>query len=97
VDPQSTPEDVAKSAVSLNASGHYNEAEDLVNEAISLHYSSALLYATLSEILHAQGRLRDALLAIKKARELEPSNVEYVFAEGTMSLKQRESRNNRIL
>ena len=29
VDPQWTPEEVAKSAISLNASGHHKEAEDL--------------------------------------------------------------------
>jgi tetratricopeptide (TPR) repeat protein len=97
LDTQSTPEDLAKSAVSLNASGHYNEAEDLVKEALSLHSTSSLLYATLAEILRAQGRLRDALSAIKMARELEPTNVDYVFTEGTLSLKQRESRNSRIL
>jgi tetratricopeptide (TPR) repeat protein len=97
VDPQCTPEDVAKSAISLNASGHHKDAEDLIREAISLHCSSAHLYASLAEILNSQGRLRDALAAIKRARELEPSNVEYVVAEGTLSLRHREIRNKQIL
>ena len=92
VDPQSTPEDVAKSAVSLNASGHHKEAEDLILEAISVHPSSACLYATLAEILDGQGRLRDAIAAINQARKIEPDNVDYVFSEGTLSLRQREIR-----
>jgi tetratricopeptide (TPR) repeat protein len=97
VDPQRTPEDVAKSAISLNASGHHKDAEDLIREAISLHCSSAHLYASLAEILNSQGSLRDALAAIKRARELEPNNVEYVVAEGTLSLRQREIRNKQVL
>jgi tetratricopeptide (TPR) repeat protein len=97
VDGESTPEDVAKSAVSLNASGHHKEAEDLIREALSVHYSSAHLNATFAEILSGQGRLREALAAIKRARELEPDNVDYIVAEGTLSLRQRESRNSRIL
>jgi len=97
VDPQSVPEDVAECAVSLNASGHHKEAEDLIREALSLHPSSAHLHATLAEILCVQGRLRDARTAIKRARELEPGNVEYVVAEGTLSLRERESRNSQVL
>jgi tetratricopeptide (TPR) repeat protein len=97
VDPQRTPVDVANSAIALNASGNHMEAEDLIREAISLHWSSALLYATLAEILNSQGRLRDALEAIKRARELEPNNVEYVVAEGTLSLRQRQIRNKQVL
>jgi tetratricopeptide (TPR) repeat protein len=97
VDPQQNPEEVAKSAVSLNASGHHKEAEDLIREALSLHYCSAQLNATLAEILRSQGRLQDALAAIKRARELDSDNVEYLVAEGTLSLRERESRNSRVL
>jgi tetratricopeptide (TPR) repeat protein len=97
VDPGSDPEVVAKCAISLNASGHHNEAEDLIREALSVHPSSAHLNATLSEILRVQGRIRDARTAIKRARELEPDNVEYVVAEGTLSLREREIRNSKVL
>lgn len=97
LEPRATPEDVADLAASLNASGHHKEAEDLVMEALSLHCSSAHLYATLSEILRVQGRLREALAAIKRAREIEPNEVDYVVAEGNLSLRVRANRNSRIL
>lgn len=97
LDLQSTPEDIAKFAVSLNASGRHKEAEDLIKEALSLHCSSAHLYAKLAEIFQVQGRIRDALAAIKRARDLEPENVEHLVVEGTLSLISRDSRNTQIL
>ncbi|MFC7335993.1 tetratricopeptide repeat protein [Haloferula chungangensis] len=94
IDPgDAEPETIAEAAESLNAKGSHGAAEDLLRQAISVHSSSALLHATLAEILAANGRLRDASSYIKKARELDPNNVDYVVYDAKLSLQHRENKN----
>ncbi len=91
------PESVAQDAISLNAKGCHGDAEALLRQALSLHCSSALLHATLAEVLAAQNRLGDAISTIKRARELDPDNVDYVVYEGKLSLQHRTNSKSQIL
>lgn len=91
------PEKIAEDAVSLNAQGAHGEAESLLRQSISLNPSSALLHATLAQVLAVQERLRDAVASIKKARELEPDNVDYLVYEGKLSLQYRDNRKSNLL
>lgn len=87
------PEDVERLGISLSSQGKHDEAEGLLRRGLSLHSSNARLHAALAVIFRNQGRVRDALAEIKRARQLDPANVDYLVFEGELSLEQRTNRN----
>ena len=90
------PEEVERLGISLSSQGKHDEAEGLLRQGLSLHPSNARLHAALAAVFRAQGRVREALVEIRCARQLDPADIDFVVFEGELSLQQRTNRNNQM-
>ena len=88
--------EIGKGAYQLLYFGQNKESLKLAKLAISINAKNEKLWAILAESQVANNLFDEALLSIKKAKEINPSMSELYFAEGSIYLKQKNIKKAKI-